>query len=121
MAQHFDFGREAEEIACRFLREKNYQILTRNFYYQKAEIDIIAQYAQELVICEVKARTNTFFAEPELAVTTAKQKRLILAADAYIQKYNYQLSVRFDILALTKTNNLWTIKHIENAFNALEN
>ncbi|ADX67607.1 MULTISPECIES: YraN family protein [Weeksella] len=121
MAQHFDFGREAEVKACQFLIEKNYKILDRNFYYQKAEIDIIAQHEQEIVICEVKARSNTFFTEPELAVTKAKQKRLILAADAYIQKNNYHLSVRFDILALTKTNNIWSIKHIENAFNALEN
>ena len=120
MAQHYDFGKEAENFAKDYLIQKNYRILTQNYHYQKAEIDIIAQQNNQLIICEVKARTNTYFLEPELAVNKAKMKRLILAANQYIIENNFDLEVRFDILALTKINQQWNIKHIEDAFNSLE-
>ena len=121
MAKHYDFGKEAEEIARIFLIENNYEILTKNYYAQKAEIDIIAKENNVLIICEVKARSNTFFSEPEMAVTKSKQKRMILAANDYIEKNQLDMEVRFDILALTKINNQWNIKHLPDAFNTLEN
>jgi putative endonuclease len=55
MADHNDFGKLAEELAENFLVEKNYKILAKNYRYLKAEIDIIAQFENQIVIVEVKA------------------------------------------------------------------
>ena len=50
MADHNDFGKLAEELAENFLVEKNYKILAKNYRYLKAEIDIIAQFENQIVI-----------------------------------------------------------------------
>ena len=53
MAEHNDFGKEAEEEATNYLKNSGYEILARNFYWQSAEIDIIAKKDNILVIIEV--------------------------------------------------------------------
>ncbi|MGV0922889.1 YraN family protein [Empedobacter tilapiae] len=120
MSVSYDFGREAEEFAVNYLMEKGYKILARNYFYRKAEIDIIAQLETEIIIVEVKARTSNYISEPETAVNMNKKKLLILAADDFIQKNNFISDVRFDILALLKKQQSWSVKHIINAFNASE-
>ncbi len=36
-----DKGKEGEDMACAYLKKQGYRIRYRNFYHQKAEIDII--------------------------------------------------------------------------------
>ena len=43
MAEHNELGKKGEELAVQFLRENGYEILDRNWTFQKAEIDIIAK------------------------------------------------------------------------------
>ena len=120
MSESFDFGREAEDFAVKYLIQKGYKIVARNYFFNKAEIDIIAQDENELVIVEVKSRTSNYVSEPETAVNSKKKKLLILAADDFIQKNNFISEVRFDILALLKKQQSWSVNHIKNAFNASE-
>ena len=120
MSISYDFGKEAEDFAVNYLIQNGYKILARNYFFRKAEIDIIAQFENEIVIIEVKSRTSNYVAEPESSVNTKKKKLLILAADDFIQKNNFISEVRFDILALLKTQQSWSVNHIENAFNAAE-
>ena len=120
MAEHNDLGKFGEELAVDFLEKKGYEILETNWVFDKAEIDIIAQFENEIVIIEVKSRTSNYVAEPESSVNTKKKKLLILAADDFIQKNNFISEVRFDILALLKKQQSWSVNHIKNAFNASE-
>jgi len=109
MAKHNDFGEFAENIAYEFLKQKFYQIRERNWIYGKNEIDIIAEKGGELIIVEVKE-------EPQDAVDKKKQKRTVLAADAYIQGKELDLPVRYDIIAITGSETKHEILHIEDAF-----
>ena len=120
MAEHNDLGKFGEELAVDFLEKNGYEILETNWVFDKAEIDIIAQFENEIVIIEVKSRTSNYVAEPESSVNTKKKKLLILAADDFIQKNNFISEVRFDILALLKKQQSWSVNHIKNAFNASE-
>ncbi|WP_300673429.1 YraN family protein [Soonwooa sp.] len=121
MSEHYDFGKRAEDAACAFLEAKNYQVLERNFRFQKAEVDIIAKQNNVLVIVEVKARSDNHFINPEEAVNKKKMKLLIMAADAYCQKLNEELEVRFDIISVLKSKeDTLEIQHIENAFQSHE-
>ena len=43
MANHNELGRKGEELAVDFLLKKGYEIIARNYIYQKAEVDIIAK------------------------------------------------------------------------------
>lgn len=121
MAQHYDFGRKAENEAILYLKNKGYDILVCNYRFQKAEIDIIAKTKDFLVIVEVKARSTDFFLEPQEAVISKKRKLLIMAADAYVTQHNLDVQVRFDIVAVLKNlDGTFRINHIENAFDSIE-
>jgi len=122
MAQHNECGKEAEFRAAKFLEKKNYEILKRNWRFLKAEIDIIAKdlTTNQIVIVEVKARKANPLVEPELAVTKAKRKLLVQAADHFIISNEINLETRFDIIGIYKSDSEWIINHIENAFLCFE-
>ena len=76
MADHNEFGKIAEDLAVDFLVKAEYKILARNFRYLKAEIDIIAEKENQIIIIEVKARNTDAFLEPQEAVNKKKIKLL---------------------------------------------
>ena len=45
-----DKGRDGEDMACAYLKKQGYRIKSRNFYYQKAELDIVASKDDTLAI-----------------------------------------------------------------------
>ncbi len=121
MAEHNEFGKLAEERAAEFLKEKGYRILARNWYWQKAEIDIIARAGNCIVIAEVKARANAFVATPEESVTKKKIRLLVTAADAFIQEnIGEEVEVRFDVISVLKEGKDLLITHLENAFESID-
>jgi len=54
-----NIGNMGEDLATKFLKQKGYKILKRNFRSKNNEIDIISQHQNVLVFVEVKTRTNT--------------------------------------------------------------
>ena len=116
MADHNLLGKKGEEIAKQYLIENGYKIRHLNWRYRKNEIDIIAEKNNFLVVVEVKTRSNDYFENPKEAVTKKKQKFTIIAADAYINEYSIDLETRFDIVAVTLSNNKKEIEHIKDAF-----
>lgn len=120
MSKSYDFGREAELFAVDYFKSLGYKIIRQNYFYQKAEIDLILQKTNQIVIVEVKARANNAWSNPEDAVTIKKKKLLVSAAHQFILENNLDSEVRFDILALMKQDGLWNINHIVDAFNAIE-
>ncbi|SFI89453.1 putative endonuclease [Kaistella treverensis] len=121
MAEHNDFGTLAEELAADFLVEKGYKILQKNFRYQRAEIDIIAEFQNQIIVVEVKARGTDIFMAPEEAVTKTKIKLLVLAADHYLKQNNISQEVRFDIITvLPDDTGKLKITHLEDAFQSFD-
>ncbi|GAB4030477.1 YraN family protein [Spirosoma gilvum] len=116
MAQHNETGKQGEAEAANYLREKGYEIITWNYRYQHAEIDLIVQKGKLLVFVEVKTRTNVSFGNPEEFVSYTKAKLVMKAAEHYIFATNWQYDVRFDIVAVTVSGNQLQVKHIEDAF-----
>ena len=119
MAEHNLVGERGEALAIDFIRKKGYKILKVNWRFQKAEIDIITEFKKELVIVEVKTRTSTEFESPKEAVTIPKQKRIVKAADAFIQENNIDLECRFDIISVLILGKKVEIEHLEDAFQAM--
>ena len=121
MADHNDFGKKAEDLAADYLLKNDYKILVRNFRFQKAEIDIIAEKEGLIIIVEVKARATDAFMLPQEAVTKAKIKSIVSAANHYLEEFNTHYEVRFDIISvLPDENKNLTIEHIADAFQALD-
>ena len=63
-----EFGNIGEDISCKYLEQKGYKIIERNFTCRQGEIDIIAKDGKELVFIEVKSRSNFFYGQAKDAV-----------------------------------------------------
>lgn len=119
MAEHNDLGKEGEILAAAFLQEKGYQIVAKNWRFRKYELDIVAQKGNLLVVAEIKTRRTDYFGRPEVFVTRAKQKLLIEAANAYVEKNGTNLDIRFDILSVRYNSGKHEVHHIEDAFSVI--
>lgn len=109
-------GKQGEDLAAAYLQKKGYRIWARNVYFQKAEIDIIAQKKDVLCVVEVKWRKSAFHGEPQEFVTPKKRKLLAGAAAYFIEKHQWQGETQFDIISITGVIPNHTIEHIERAF-----
>ncbi|MCL3780068.1 endonuclease [Prolixibacteraceae bacterium JC049] len=116
MAQHNELGKKGEEIALQFLRKNEYRILETNWRFGQQEIDIIAEKGEELIIVEVKTRSSNYYQAPWEAISKQKQRFLINAAEAYIQKNDVDLETRFDVISIVIVNGKTELEHIERAF-----
>lgn len=116
VAKHNQIGKEGEARSCAYLKEKGYTILHTNWRWHHFELDIVATNGKELVVVEVKTRSEDYLVAPEEAVNRGKIRRIILASDAYVRKYNLSLPVRFDIITLVKKEDRIELDHLEDAF-----
>lgn len=116
MAKHYELGKKGEQLAVDFLVEKGYDILERNWRFQKSEVDIIALKKTILVAVEVKTRSTNEFGNPQDFVSQKKIKLLVLAVDEYVQQHNLDVTVRFDIIAITRQDKKFELEHLEDAF-----
>ncbi|TCK67677.1 putative endonuclease [Winogradskyella wandonensis] len=116
MAQHNELGKKGEQLAVDFLLKNDYNIIERNYRFEKAEVDIIAQKEDILAVVEVKTRSTLDFGNPQDFVKPKQIKNLVKAVDEYVTVNNLDVEVRFDIIAIVKENGDYKIEHLENAF-----
>jgi len=114
-----ELGNWGEEYSVIYLQKKGYEVVERNYRFQKNEIDIIAKFGNNLIIVEVKTRQTAEIGEPWRAVTKSKQKQIIKVANQYIQANQIDLDVRFDIVSIVHNSYRTEIDHIEGAFDVL--
>jgi putative endonuclease len=79
-----DTGRQAEELAARFLQGRKLSILARNYRCRGGEIDLIAQEGSTLVFVEVRLRRHDGFGGAAASITRTKRERILLAARHYL-------------------------------------
>jgi putative endonuclease len=113
---HCETGRRAEYLVARYLRTRGYRIWKTNWRWGKKELDLVATFKNELVIVEVKARVGNAVNDPSEVVDHAKQRNIILAADAFIKVYNCSLPTRFDVISVIYRDGQVEIEHVENGF-----
>ena len=116
MAESHILGQKGEDLAAEHLKKAGFKLLFRNWKWGKHEIDIIAENKNFILFVEVKTRNDDYQMHPLTAVTTEKQKSIILAADGYLKKFNVDKESRFDIITIIKTVDSFQIDHIEDAF-----
>ena len=116
MASHNELGQQGEELAAKYLSKLGYEILERNFRFGRDEVDIIAKIDEYIVFVEVKTRANNFLGEPEEAVSTQKQNRIIKVANHYLIENDLDNEGRFDIFGIIINQNQKSISHIIEAF-----
>ncbi len=109
-------GREGEAQAAAYLKQQGYTIVGQNFTCRYGEIDVIARKDPYIVFVEVKTRKNEEFASPRDFVTPAKQERIRKTALLWLQKNDWDLQPRFDVIEMIGTGRELRIRQLENAF-----
>jgi putative endonuclease len=120
MSLSHQLGKQGETHAADFLREKGYSVIDLNWRYRHKEIDIIAEYGDELHIIEVKTRTSAVWQGIDEIVGITKQRNMIAAADAYVQQNNIDKNVVFDIVYIVQTGENEHIELICDAFGSCD-
>ncbi len=91
-------GREAEDRAAELLRGKGMTIVERNFRAKVGEIDLVARDKDEIVFVEVRARASAAFGGAGASVGGAKRRKLIKAAQVWLQARAWTGPCRFDVV-----------------------
>ena len=109
-----------EAEAARFLEEKGYRILERNYRCPLGEVDVVALEGDTLVFIEVKSRTSLALGYPQEGVTEGKQRKLTRLAHYYLKEKGLKdLQCRFDVAAVlvdTKNPGASRVELITDAF-----
>ncbi len=113
---HCKTGRNAEQLAARFLRARGYHILKTNWRWGKKELDIVATCRGVLIVVEVKSMVGNRVNHPYEVVDQQKQRNLVRAADGFIRVFNSHLPTRFDVIAVIYHAGQVEIEHIKDAF-----
>ena len=118
MDERHSIGKDGEEIATKFLENKGYKILNRNFLTRHGKIDIIAKDKEEYVFIEVKTRKSNKYGEPIDAINNNKIKHLKSAINyyLYINKLENKF-IRIDVIEVKYIKNKIYINHIKQAIN----
>lgn len=116
MRTHIETGERGEKQAALFLEKNGYEVVARNYRYKKAEVDLIVKKDKLLVFVEVKARSQTAYGMPEEAVTPAKVKLILSAAEEYVLATNWPHEIRFDIVSVVFGSQGTEMMHLEDAF-----
>lgn len=116
--ESYKLGIKGEEIAEKYLLQKGYQILEKNFHSQQGEVDIIAREKDFLVFVEVKNYSYRSYGSPVGAVGKSKKQSIIHAAQTYIYKNNIKdIYCRFDVVTIfQKYDGSRIIEHFKDAF-----
>lgn len=114
---HLAVGRQGEDLAAEYLKNRGYKVIARNFRTRFGEIDLICRHRRVLVFVEVKTRSSTYFGPPGAAVDRRKQQKLSRTALAFLQEKRWaDQSARFDVLEVTFDRGRPLINHLEDAF-----
>jgi putative endonuclease len=111
-------GALGESLAADYYRKNGYMLCTANYRTRQGEIDLIVRKGDLLVFVEVKTRSAEAIDTPGASVTTAKQRRIVLAAKQYLAALGTpEPYVRFDVMEIMRMADGSTKLHcIEDAF-----
>jgi len=117
-----NMGKLGEDIAAKYLENKGYKILARNYRKPWGEIDIVAENERTLVFIEVKTQKIGFEWRPEENVNYHKKAQLKRIINTYLNEsqvygiINKEIDWQIDVLAIEIDFNAKNarVEHIEN-------
>ena len=106
-------GQAGEDAALEYLTEHGLRLVQCNFRCKVGEIDLVMQDGATLVFVEVRKRADASHGGAAASITYAKQRRLIRAAQFYLQRYKMPPACRFDVIAIDGGTMNWLKNAIE--------
>ncbi len=116
-----NLGRRGEDLAHRYLQQKGFRILARNWVGPHlAEVDIVAEQDGQTVFVEVKSRAGEKYGSPERAMDNLKVVAQRRAARAWARRAGIEpTAIRFDLITVVFDEppriehfpDAWSFKH----------
>jgi len=119
-------GRIGEDIACKYLKDKGYRILERNYVpkwktFSREEVDIICEKDRAIIFVEVKtlrqSQGEPFL--PEDKINFVKQQKIIKVAESYLLEKKIPLDRKWQIDAISvkidPVSKKAKVRHLKNA------
>ena len=99
-------GEIGEHLACRYLKNKGFVIIERNYTRKWGEIDIVAQKGKVIHFVEIKSKVGNYSEEanrldlyrPEDNMHPWKLKRLSRTIQTYLAEHNEIGDWQFDVV-----------------------
>jgi putative endonuclease len=109
--RNIEIGRLGEDVACKYLISKGFELLQRNYRKSFAEIDIISKIACTVHFVEVKTVSYETRAQldysvahetwkPEEQVHVFKLKQIAKGVEVWIMENNYSGDFQIDVIAI---------------------
>ena len=110
-------GAWGEDLALRFLTQRGYVLVERNYRTRYGELDLVVRDGDTLVFVEVKLRRGSGFGDPLEAVTPHKQATIRSLAEQYLSDREPAFeTVRFDVVGILVGKGAPRLRHVEDAF-----
>ncbi|QKJ65618.1 YraN family protein [Deefgea piscis] len=100
-------GQAAEQTALEYLQQQGLRLIARNWSCKLGEIDLIMQDGRTLVFIEVRSRRNSRFGGAAGSINSAKQGKLLRAAQCYLQSMASLPICRFDAICIDNEHLQW--------------
>ena len=112
-----DLGRAGEKAAADLLRKRGYEVVGAGFLARRGELDLVCRRGNDLIVVEVKTRTNNSYGTPLEAVGARKRRALMAAAAEYRAMAGWRGRIRYAVVGLTmKPDGGFTSELIEDPF-----
>ena len=118
MAQSHRLGSSGEDVAARYLEEKGWRVVARNWRFGHREIDLIARRARTVAFVEVKTRARLRWGHPLLAIDARKRVEIQRAARVWHARHGQNGDeYRFDAIAVYRDERgALHVEHVEDAW-----
>ena len=107
-----ELGCLGEDLAAKHLAALGWAVLERNVRLPGGEIDLVAREGDELVLVEVRTRSESRLQEASDTVGPEKLRRLVRAGRTYVALRGYDGFWRIDLVALDRTPSGWNLTHL---------
>jgi putative endonuclease len=99
-ASRIELGRAGEKAAADLMRRRGYEVVGAGFLARRGELDLVCRRRDELVVVEVKTRTDESFGTPLEAVGSRKRRALMAAAAEYRALAGWRGPIRYAVVGL---------------------
>ena len=97
-------GRQAEQAAADYLKERGYKILDQNWRTRWCEIDVVAEKDSCVYFVEVKYRKSNAWGSGLDYITPAKLKQMRFASELWVSSNNWKGDYSLSAVEVTGVN-----------------
>ncbi len=112
-------GRWGERRALRFLEQRGWKVLARNYRFGRREVDLVVRREDIVAFVEVKTRAGRGFGYPQEAITALKRREIEAVASHFLIRHGLEgVSIRFDAMAIEvdRGSRVVRMEHLEDAW-----